>query len=69
MTRISGIYAQGYRVRDAEQKQADTFKARTAMWHELGLAVIDPAAIDDDWTAQAVINEAVRLYGKRVEYD
>lgn len=40
---------------------------RRAAWHQQGVVVLDPASISDDWTRQAVINEATRLYGKRKE--
>lgn len=39
--------------------------ARAEAWHRLGLAIIDPADIHDDWLRQAITNEAERLYGKR----
>jgi hypothetical protein len=47
---------------EAKQRNHD---ACAAMWHRHGLAVIDPAEITDDWTRQAIENEAIRLYGKR----
>ena len=38
---------------------------RRRAWHEQGLVVLVPGEIADDWTRQAVINEATRRYGKR----
>lgn len=38
---------------------------RAALWHREGLALIDPATMSDPWAAQAVRNEAERLYGRR----
>ena len=42
---------------------------RRAAWLKQGLAVIDPREVRDDWTRQAIINEATRLYGRRREPD
>lgn len=36
-----------------------------AAWRARGLALIDPAAVADPWVRQAIVNEAVRLYGPR----
>lgn len=36
-----------------------------AVWRTRGLIFLDPKDIADDWTRQAVINEAVRQYGAR----
>lgn len=38
---------------------------RRRAWLEQGVAVLPLEAISDDWTRQAIINEAVRLYGQR----
>lgn len=34
-------------------------------WHELGLAVLRPEEIGDEWVAQGVKGEAERRYGRR----
>lgn len=47
---------------EAERRNAE---ARATAWHRLGLAIIDPTDIDDDWLAQAIINHATKLYGRR----
>lgn len=39
--------------------------AARAAWRTRGVALLDPSKITDPWIAQAVINEAVRLYGPR----
>jgi hypothetical protein len=38
---------------------------RRRAWLEQGVAVLPLDAIRDDWTRQAIINEAIRLYGRR----
>jgi hypothetical protein len=38
---------------------------RRAAWRKQGIAVIRPADVRDDWTRQALVNEATRLYGRR----
>jgi hypothetical protein len=38
---------------------------RRAAWRHQGVVVIRPEDIRDDWTRQALINEANRLYGRR----
>jgi hypothetical protein len=38
---------------------------RQRAWLQQGVAVLPLDAIRDDWTRQAIINEAVRLHGKR----
>ena len=64
MTRISAIYARGPALnpRSPEQRNRD---ARADAWHEHGVAVIDPEDVTDEWTRQAIINEANRLCGRR----
>ena len=64
MTTISTIYARGPAVNPRRPDQR-THDARSAAWHDHGVAVIDPADVTDDWTRQAIINEAERLYGRR----
>lgn len=34
-------------------------------WRKQGMVVIAPDDIRDDWTRQALVNEAIRLYGRR----
>ncbi len=48
-----------------EEAQRRNRLAREAVWHGLGLAVLDPEDIADEWLRQAVINETQRLYGRR----
>jgi hypothetical protein len=38
---------------------------RRAAWRHQGVMVLRPEDIRDDWTRQALINEADRLYGRR----
>jgi hypothetical protein len=38
---------------------------RRAAWRTQGLVVLRPEDVRDDWTRQALINEANRLYGRR----
>jgi hypothetical protein len=38
---------------------------RRAAWRRQGIVVIRPADVRDDWTRQALINEATRIYGQR----
>ena len=45
--------------------EQDLFAMRRAAWRKQGIAVIRPADVRDDWTRQALINEATRLYGQR----
>lgn len=40
-------------------------RMRAAAWHKQGIAVLRLEDIRDDWTRQAVKNEANRLYGER----
>jgi hypothetical protein len=44
-------------------EQVDAMRRRA--WLQQGVAVLPLDAIRDDWTRQAVINEAIRLYGQR----
>jgi hypothetical protein len=43
----------------------DLLAMRRAAWRSQGVAVLRPEDIRDDWTRQALINEANRLYGRR----
>jgi hypothetical protein len=38
---------------------------RRAAWRVQGVVVLRPEDVRDDWTRQALINEANRLYGRR----
>jgi hypothetical protein len=38
---------------------------RRAAWRHQGVVVLRPDEVRDDWTRQALINEANRLYGHR----
>ena len=37
---------------------------RGAAWRKQGIVVIRPVDVNDDWTRQAIENEANRLYGR-----
>jgi hypothetical protein len=43
----------------------DMLAMRRAAWRTQGVVVLWPDDIRDDWTRQALINEANRLYGRR----
>jgi hypothetical protein len=43
----------------------DLLAMRRAAWRSQGVVVLRPEDIRDDWTRQALINEANRLYGRR----
>ena len=38
---------------------------RRAAWRKQGVIMLRPEEVRDDWTRQALINEANRLYGRR----
>ena len=67
MTRIpiSRIYhqANGDAPTGAEATRRNK-EAMKQLWRELGVAVIDPDQISNDWERQQVINQAEKLYGK-----
>jgi hypothetical protein len=44
---------------------SDLLAMRRAAWRHQGVAVLRPEDVRDDWTKQALINEANRLYGRR----
>lgn len=47
-------------------KNADDIKSmRARLWHEEGIAVIDPKDLYNDFDRQAVVNAATKMYGKR----
>jgi hypothetical protein len=43
----------------------DLLAMRRAAWRSQGVIVLRPQDIRDDWTRQALVNEADRLYGRR----
>jgi hypothetical protein len=43
----------------------ELFAMRRAAWRKQGIVVIRLADVHDEWTSQALINEASRLYGQR----
>ena len=43
----------------------DLLAMRQAAWRTQGVVVLRPEDVRDDWTRQALINEANRLYGQR----
>lgn len=63
---ISGIYhmANGEPPtgEEADRRNQEAFKRA---WQMMGLIVIYPDSVTDDWTRQAFINEAEARYGKR----
>ena len=38
---------------------------RRAAWRQQGVIMLRPDDVRDDWTRQALVNEANRLYGQR----
>ena len=45
--------------------EPELFAMRRAAGRKQGIVVIRPADVRDDWTRQALVNEATRLYGRR----
>jgi hypothetical protein len=43
----------------------ELFAMRCAAWRKQGIVVIRLADIRDEWTRQALVDEATRLYGRR----
>ena len=43
----------------------DLLAMRRAAWSKQGVIMLRPEEVRDDWTRQALINEAERLYGRR----
>ena len=66
MSGVSRIYHKGPSdaPQGAEAKRRNLME-RKRLWHQLGVAVIDPNDINNDWERQQVINQAEELYGKR----
>jgi hypothetical protein len=44
----------------------DLLIMRRAAWRKQGVIMLRPEEVRDDWTRQALINEANRLYGRRM---
>lgn len=67
MTRlVSAIYSRGPAVIPDAEAQADrTHAARAALWHKLGLIVVDPAHLANEWLERALIEHAETEYGPR----
>ena len=49
----------------AVASEEELFVMRRAAWRRQGIVVIRPADVQDEWTRQALVNEATRLYGER----
>lgn len=65
-TGVSNIYNHGPSPEPTgEVAEQRNHAARKALWHQRGWAALDPEEITDDWTRQAIINEANRLFGER----
>ena len=66
MIRISSIYRRGQQDPrpPAEQREVED-KYRARLWHECSIPAIRLDDVRDDWTRQAIINEADRQLGKR----
>lgn len=60
---VSPIYHRG--PRDGYDALARNHATRARLWHDLGVIVIHPDQIENDWTRQALVNEANRLFGKK----
>ena len=43
----------------------DLLAMRRAAWRKQGVIMLRPEEVRDDWTRQALVNEANRLYGRR----
>lgn len=66
MTRISSIYRQGPQDDPTGQiAERRLQEYRASVWHEHGVAVLDPEQIPNDFDRQHVINMAEKAYGKR----
>lgn len=63
---ISNIYHRGpSEAPQGSEAKSRNMQERRRLWHQLGVAVIDPNDINNDWERQQVINQAEALYGKR----
>ena len=43
----------------------ELFAMRRTAWRRQGIVVVRLADVRDEWTRQALVNEATRLYGQR----
>ena len=43
----------------------ELFAMRRAAWRRQGIVVVRLADVRDEWTRQALVKEATRLYGRR----
>lgn len=66
MTGVSRIYgmanAEPPTGSEAERRNREVF---AKAWQSMGLIIVRPEDITDDWTRQAFINEAEKQHGKR----
>lgn len=44
-------------------------KMRRKAWQHQGVVMLRPEDVLDPWARQAIINEAIRLYGKRADHE
>lgn len=66
MTGVSSIYHRANAdVPEGEEARRRNFEYRRHLWRAYGVAVLDPEETPDDIIRQAIINEAVALYGVR----
>ena len=49
----------------SQPTEDELFAMRRAAWRKQGIVVIRLADVHDEWTRQALLNEATRLYGRR----
>jgi hypothetical protein len=49
----------------APPPESELIVMRRAAWRHQGVIMLRPEDVRDDWTRQALINEAERLYGRR----
>jgi hypothetical protein len=49
----------------AAPTEGELLAMRRAAWRMQGVIMLRPEDIRDDWTRQAFVNEANRLYGRR----
>lgn len=45
--------------------EEELYSMRRAAWHRQGVVMIRLSDIRDEWVRQALVNEAIRLYGRR----
>ncbi|WP_406646896.1 hypothetical protein QEZ52_00380 [Aliisedimentitalea scapharcae] len=64
--KISSIYHQANSPAPVGQEaQRRNFEARKQLWHQLGVAVIDPTQVFNDIDREHVQSIATGMYGKR----